>query len=133
MSHKSEWKMGKDSKHIIRYIALIFVNPSQYSWVTHVIHIHIIILIPLLLKSRLKKIINVYLYSASTNEDESNCICEFHRLNKKGGGEKTNLIYFIKSLWPFITENHILFGNEADIIPSTFKKWLTPAQMKYPL
>lgn len=35
--------------------------------------------------------------------------------------EKTELIYFVKSLWPFITENHIVYGNEADIIPSTFK------------
>lgn len=39
----------------------------------------------------------------------------------KGEVEKTELIYFVKSLWPFITENHIVYGNEADIIPSTFK------------
>lgn len=39
----------------------------------------------------------------------------------KGEVEKTELIYFIKSLCPFITENHIVYGNEADIIPSTFK------------
>lgn len=53
----------------------------------------------------------------------------------KGEVEKTELIYFVKSLWPFITENHIEYGNEADIIPSTFK-WLNPVQIKlteYPL
>lgn len=48
----------------------------------------------------------------------------------KGEVEKTELIYFVKSLWPFITENHIVYGNEADIIPSTFK-WLNPVQIKF--
>lgn len=49
----------------------------------------------------------------------------------KGEVEKTELIYFVKSLWPFITENHIVYGNEADIIPRTFK-WLNPVQKKLP-
>lgn len=49
----------------------------------------------------------------------------------KGEVEKTEFIYFVKSLWPFITENHIVYGNEADIIPSTFK-WLNPVQKKLP-
>lgn len=48
----------------------------------------------------------------------------------KGGLDSRTYLFCKVSLSIYHWESYIVYGNEADIIPSTFK-WLNPVQIKF--